>query len=202
MGDYYQVLGVLKTATPGEIRQAYMRLARERHPDRFPDPADKERAQAFFKDLTAAFNTLFNEGSRREYDQEQERPRPTGPEEMAKYAFELAGKMLEAGQYEEALTQLRTAVHHGPGEARYHHALGRALSRNPQSMREAIQSVERATQLSPSNAILFVELAALLHQQGLTRRAQKSAETALRLAPRDPRVRKIAGELGLRPDAR
>lgn len=197
MSDYYQILGVSRTATPAEIRQAYLRLARERHPDRFSDPAEKERAQAFFKDLTAAFNTLFNENSRREYDAERERPRPVGPEEIAKDAFERAGKMLEAGQHQEALTLLRTAVHHAPGEARYHHALGRALSRSPQSMREAIQAVERATQLSPSNATFFADLAALLHHQGLTLRAQKSAETALRLAPRDPRVRKIASELGL-----
>jgi Flp pilus assembly protein TadD len=57
--------------------------------------------------------------------------------------------------------------------------------------------VEKATQLSPANATFFVDLATLLHHQGLTRRAQKSVETALRLAPRDPRVQKIAGELGL-----
>jgi Flp pilus assembly protein TadD len=120
-----------------------------------------------------------------------------GAVEMAKDAFERAAKMLEAGQHAEAVTLLRTAVHHMPSEARYQHALGRALSRNPKSMREAIQAVERATELSPSNATFFVDLAALLHQQGLTRRAQKSAETALRLAPRDPRVQKMAGELGL-----
>jgi curved DNA-binding protein CbpA len=197
MIDYYEILGVSKTAAPAEIRGAYMRLAKERHPDRFSDPAEKERAQSFFKDLTAAFNTLFNENTRREYDAERARPHPVGPVEMAKDAFERAAKMLEAGQYAEGVTLLRTAVHHMPSEARYHHALGRALSRNPQSMREAIQAMERATQLSPSNATLFVDLAALLHQQGLTRRAQKSAEAALRLAPRDPRVQKIAGELGL-----
>ncbi|HXB55720.1 MAG TPA: DnaJ domain-containing protein [Vicinamibacteria bacterium] len=197
MTDYYQILGVSSTAVPAEIRRAYMQLAKERHPDRFSDPTEKERAQSFFKDLTAAFNTLFNENSRREYDAERERPHPVGPVEMAKDAFERAAKMLEAGQHADAVTLLRTAVHHMPGEARYHHALGRALSRHSASMREAIQAMEKATQLSPSNAAFFVDLAALLHHQGLTRRAQKSVETALRLAPRDPRVQKIAGELGL-----
>ena len=88
MGDYYQILGVSRTAGASEIRQAYLRLARERHPDRFTDPAEKERAQAFFRDLTTAFNTLQNQNTRREYDAESERPRPVGPEEIAKDAFE------------------------------------------------------------------------------------------------------------------
>ena len=78
MTDFYEVLGVPKTATAADIRQAYVRLAKEKHPDRFPDPHEKRRADAFFKDLTTAYNTLFNEGSRREYDREHEPPAPRG----------------------------------------------------------------------------------------------------------------------------
>ena len=58
MANYYEILGVSRTAPAAEIRQAYMRLAKERHPDRFHDPAERARAEAFFKELTAAFNTL------------------------------------------------------------------------------------------------------------------------------------------------
>ena len=74
MADYYAILGVPRTATAAEIRQAYARSAREQHPDRFADPAQKEQAQEFFKDITAAFNTLSNEKSRREYDAEPGAP--------------------------------------------------------------------------------------------------------------------------------
>ena len=60
MSDYYELLGVSMQATAAEIRQAYARLARERHPDRFPDPEAKRRAQTDLQDLTTAFNTLLN----------------------------------------------------------------------------------------------------------------------------------------------
>lgn len=197
MSDYYELLGVATDAAPTDIRQAYLRLAKQRHPDRFSDPTEKERAQAFFKELTAAFNTLFNPGSRREYDAQRQRPRPQGPEEIARDAFGRGLKMLEEGSHEDAVTLLRTAVHNDPKEARYHAALGRALGRHPKTAREAVQSLERAIQISPQTASFHAELAQVLHGQGLKLRAQKAAETALRLAPRDAQVQKVASLVGL-----
>lgn len=197
MTDYYQMLGVSRTASANEIRQAYARLAKEKHPDRFLDPAEKEQAHSVFQKLTAAFNTLYNPNSRREYDASLERPTPTNPEDIARDAFERSGQLLEAGQVQEAVTLLHTAVHHAPNEARYQHALGRALAKNRASAREAIQALEKAIQLQPREAVYHADLAALLQSQGLIVRAKKAAETALRLAPRDPRIRRLAGELGL-----
>jgi curved DNA-binding protein CbpA len=197
MSDYYQLLGVAPAASPAEIRQAYARLARHKHPDRFTDPAEKQRAQAEFQDITTAFNTLVNPRSREEYDQARHRPQPHTAEEIAKDALERAQPLLEAGQLEEAVTLLRTAVHHAPGEAAYHAALGGALARVPHASREAVQVLEKATQLAPQNAAAFADLAAVLVRQGLTLRAQKAMETARRLAPRDARLARLAAELGL-----
>jgi len=196
MTDYYELLGVAPTAGAAEIRQAYLRLARERHPDRYLDAAEKERAQSVFKDLTMAFNALVNESSRRQYDAERTKPKPRTPEEIARDAFERGTRAMEAGEHDEAVTLLHTAAHHGPGHAEYHAALGRALGRRPQSAREAIQCLEKATQLAPSNGGYFADLALLFHNQGLRLRAQKALETAQRLAPRDPRVTRLAAELG------
>jgi len=195
MSDYYEILGVTPQAGPADIRQAYARLARERHPDRFPDPAAKARAQAEFQALTTAFNTLLNPRSREEYDASRHRPVPRTPEEIARDAFERAQPLVEAGRLDDALTLLRTAVHHAPDEVAYHVALGRALARTPQTSREAVQVLERATQLAPTNAAAFADLAAVLARQGLRLRAQKALEAAQRLAPRDPRVARVAAEL-------
>jgi curved DNA-binding protein CbpA len=197
MSDYYQMLGVTPSASAAEIRKAYALLARERHPDRFTDPAEKRRAEAAFQEITAAFNALMNPDRRREYDETRHRPQPRTPEEVATDAFERAQPALEAGQLEEAITLLQTAVHHAPGEAAYHAALGRALGRVPAFAREAVQALERATQLEPRNAAAFADLAIVLARQGLRLRAQKALETALRLSPRDARLARLAAELGL-----
>ncbi|HSD29741.1 MAG TPA: DnaJ domain-containing protein [Vicinamibacteria bacterium] len=197
MSDHYELLGVAPSASPADIRRAYARLARDKHPDRFTDPAEKERAEKAFQEITAAFNALMNPRTREEHDQKRGRPTPSTPEEVAADAFERSGPALEAGQVEEAITLLRTAVYHGPANPAYHAALGHALARLPAHAREAVQALEKATQLDPRNASAFADLAAVLARQGLRLRAQKAAEAALRLAPRDARIARLAAELGL-----
>ena len=197
MSDYYELLGVSPSASAAEVRKAYARLAREKHPDRFTDPAQKRQAEDAFQEITAAFNTLTHPDSRAQYDQERQRPKPRTPEEVAADAFARGQAALEAGQLEEAITLLRTAVHHGADKPAYHAALGRALGRFPAHAREAVQALERATQLDPRNATAFAELAVVLARQGLRLRAQKAVEAALRIAPRDPTLARLAAELGV-----
>ena len=199
MADYYQLLGVTPQASATEIRQAYARLARERHPDRFRDQEEKQKAQRAFQDLTTAFNALSNPKSRQEYDAARDKPVPKTPEEIASDAYERSQAALEAGQLDEAVTLLHTAVHHAPGQVAYQLALGRALAKaaGPQAARDAIQVLEKVTQLAPQNATAYAELATVLARQGLKLRAQKVVETALRIAPRDARIGRLAAELGV-----
>jgi molecular chaperone DnaJ len=63
--DYYAELGVARTANEAEIKRAYLRLAKELHPDaNAGDPSTEER----FKAVTRAYETLRDPERRRQYD--------------------------------------------------------------------------------------------------------------------------------------
>jgi molecular chaperone DnaJ len=64
--DYYQTLGVDKSASPEEIKRAYRRMAIKHHPDK--NPGNKE-AEAKFKECAEAYEVLSDPDKRKQYDQ-------------------------------------------------------------------------------------------------------------------------------------
>jgi DnaJ-class molecular chaperone len=64
--DYYKTLGVAKTATEKEIKQAFRKLARKHHPD--VNPGDKT-AEARFKEVNEAYEVLGDPEKRKKYDE-------------------------------------------------------------------------------------------------------------------------------------
>jgi molecular chaperone DnaJ len=85
--DYYEILGLSKDATTGQIRAAYRKLSRKWHPD--VNPGNRE-AEERFKEISSAYEVLGNEEKRKLYDEfgeESLRPgfNPEGAREYRQY---------------------------------------------------------------------------------------------------------------------
>jgi len=80
--DYYEVLGVPRTATEDDVKQAYRRLARQHHPDLHPQ-AEKDVHTKKMQEINEAYSVLGSKENRAKYDQLgprwQEGPAPEPP---------------------------------------------------------------------------------------------------------------------------
>jgi molecular chaperone DnaJ len=86
--DYYEVLGLGRTATDDEIKKAYRKIAFEQHPDRNPGNAEAERK---FKEATEAYEVLRDSDKRAAFDRFGHAAGPgAGPQNVDFSGFDLA----------------------------------------------------------------------------------------------------------------
>ena len=90
--DHYRTLGVPQSATIGEIRQAFRKLAKQYHPDK--NPVDAETARDTFESVTEAYRVLSDARQRELYDRDHKRRpdptrRPTTPDDLCYHILDL-----------------------------------------------------------------------------------------------------------------
>ena len=187
--DYYKILGIAKTASVGEIKKAYLQMARENHPDRFKDPVERQEADRRFQQITEAFNQLRDEKSRQEYDRSLTKEVKT-PEDEARLYFKNAELREQAGEYDSALKLYYEAMRLQPSNIDYILAAGRLMARDKTKQRQAADLFNRAMQIDPTSPEPHLELGALYSRTGMLVRARRVYESALKQMPNHPELKR------------
>jgi len=181
-GNYYEVLGVPRTATEKDIRDKFRKMARESHPDRYKG-ADKSEAERKFQTLTEAVNVLTNPARRKQHDAEvASGGTAKGPADFVQVAKAYMAKGIKAfreNDFSTARENFDLAVKHNPQDAKAFHYLALASARIPSMMRQAVQAIESAVQREPYNPVFLKDAGLLCKRAGLNAKAERFLEEAL-----------------------
>jgi curved DNA-binding protein CbpA len=180
--NYYEVLGVERSASEQEIRDRFRKLARENHPDRYRGP-DKNEAERKFQTLTEAVNVLTNTVKRRQHDAEIAPGARSGAADFVQVAKAYLAKGVKAykeGNWPGAYENFDMAAKHNPQDAKAFHYLALAAARIPAYTRQAVQAIETAVQREPMNAIYLKDAGLLCKRAGLVAKAERYLEETLK----------------------
>lgn len=180
--NYYEILGVERSASEQEIRDRFRKLAREHHPDRYRG-GDKDDAERKFQVLTEAVNVLTNAEKRKQHDVGlgAGAARPNVDFVQIAKAYLVKGvKAYKDGDMRGAYENFDLAAKHNPQDAKAFHYLALAASRIPGQTRAAVQAIETAVQREPMNAVYLKDAGLLCKSAGLVAKAERYFEETLK----------------------
>ena len=196
--NYYEVLGVERSATEAEIRDQFRKLAREQHPDRYRGP-DKGDAERKFQTLTEAVNVLTNPARRKQHDSEIAGggAGKAGVDfaQIAKAYLAKGVKAYKEGDVRTAYENFDMAVKHNPQDGKAYHNLALAAARMPSMIKQAVQAIETAVQRDPVNFVDLKDAGMLCRRAGLVAKAERYFEEALQWDPSNLEVQGALAEL-------
>lgn len=179
--NYYEVLGVERSATEQEIRDRFRQLAREHHPDRYRG-SDKAGAERKFQVLTEAVNVLTNSARRKQHDSEIVGGSGKAAVDFVQIAKAYLAKGVKAykeGDWSAAYENFDMAAKHNPQDAKAFHYLALAATRIPAYTRQAVQAIESALQREPMNALFLKDAGLMCKRAGLFAKAERYLQEAL-----------------------
>lgn len=205
--DFYQILGVARSAGEEEIKKAYFKLARRFHPDRFGrhlEPGVKEQIDDVFDYLTKAYRTLTSKDQKMTYtskltsvaDDDKDRSK------NAETRFRQGKTLFNQARYEEAIVLLEEAVRLKDDKGDYFLLLAMAESKVPALSKKAERDFLKAIELEAWNPEGFVGLGMLYKREGLLLRARKQFERALEIDGDHKAARMALEEMDEKPEAK
>jgi len=179
--NYYEVLGVERSASESEIRDKFRKLARERHPDRYRG-TEKAEAERKFQTLTEAMNVLTDPARRKVHDADISGAgnRQSEPGQLSKIYMSKGIKAYRESDFDTARENFDMAVKHNPQDAKAFHYLALASAKNPSMMRQAVQAIETAVQREPYNPVFLKDAGLLCKRAGLSAKAERYLDEALK----------------------
>ncbi len=201
--NYYEVLGVERSANEQQIRDRFRKLARENHPDRYKGN-DKAEAERKFQTLTEAVNVLTNPTRRKQHDNELASGNDSGTVDFAQIAKAYVAKGAKAfnsGDIRTAYENFDLAVKHNPNDAKALHYLALAASRIPSNIRQAVQAIEAAVQREPVNPTFLKDAGLICKRAGLKAKAERYLEEALKWDRDNIELQTALAELRPKPEA-
>jgi tetratricopeptide (TPR) repeat protein len=205
--DHFEILGISRSATADEVKDAYFRLARPYHPDASLDPSLedlRDKRSAVFIRLGEAYETLRNPTSRKRYETAfpprlgvprpepsaaaappPRRPDPALDEKMAAQDFAKAQRLMGEEKYWDAIQLLEPAIPRLERNSRLRAQvlLARSYMKNPNWGRRAEELLQRVVQESPDHADAYVALGNLYRASQLKSRAQAMYRKAVQAQP-------------------
>lgn len=195
--NYYEILGVERSASEQEIRDRFRSLARESHPDRYRG-TDKAEAERKFQTLTEAVNVLTNPARRKQHDSELVGGVSKGQADFAQVAKVYMAKGVKAykdGDMRGAYENFDMAAKHNPQDAKSFHYLALTAARIPGQTRQAVQAIETAIQREPMNATFLKDGGLLCKRAGLVAKAERYLEEAAKWDAGNAEVQVALAEL-------
>ena len=189
--SYYELLGIPKNASDGEVRKAYFAAAKRFHPDALTHLGlsdIKLQAAAVFARIAEANDVLRDPDKRREYDAERlhadEPTVDTRALAQAETFYRKGEILIGMGDFRGALEYLEPAVELWPDECEYQSALGWALYKQPQpDIERSREHLERAEELDSSQAETQFRLGVVLRACGENEKAALCLAKAEQLGP-------------------
>ena len=188
--DFYGILGVPRNATTEQIKERFLQLTRERHPDRFSG-AEKQAAELAFQSITQAFNVLSNPERRRLHDIELSRPiaHKADPGELVRVFMQRGVKAYKGKNFIEAADNFDRATEADPNNSLAWHHLARTCVQQERWLPRAVTAVVRACELEPMKAEYHKLAGQVFLKSGDREKAMHYFRQAIRWGGEDSEVR-------------
>jgi curved DNA-binding protein CbpA len=206
--DFYEVLGVARSANEEEVKKAYFKLARKFHPDRFGrhlQPGVKEQIEDVFDYINKAYRTLTSKDQKMAYASKLASGPGVDEKDRSKNAeirFRQGKTLFSQGRYEEALVLLEEAVRLKDNKGDYFLLLAMAESKVPALSKKAEKDFLKAIEIESWNPEGFVGLGMLYKREGLLLRARKQFERALEIDSDHKAARQALAEMDERSEGK